>query len=1047
MTANPQKSKTLAILFIEDDLAEAHLVTLLLQEIKKYRFSVTQCQTLAESLKALDQSDYDIILLDLNLPDSTGIGTIKKLVDKKPDLPLVVLTGDESETTQEEIILFGAQEYLAKSDANPQTLLRAISYTLDRAKLLSDLRAEKNRLADFANATADFFWELDPNLAFRWFSPGLYEFFELDSDSLFGTPFEKLNSFKDDAFGWTELLDFLALKEQVKNFEIRLATRKNGMRKWLRINAIPMIEGGRFSGYRGTGTDITPLKETQAALEQSNRWREQIVSASGIGLWDWDLITDTIQWDLRCFNILGYATKLAPTSYVQLKSNLIHPDDQHRFHETILSELLAAGGFKGLEIRIKNSNGGWSWVELQGKNFHYDSTGNPTRIAGTMLNIDDRKRALERTDKLLQASVAIIYTCNPQDLSVINYISPNIKNILGYTASSISDKQGWLETHVRPNHYSARREKIEAWLKSQAIGVLLTEYQIIATNGHFRWIEDQLIALKDETGAIVELIGAMTDSTNKVEMNRRLVDRESLLQSTISSLDDMLLVFDKSGIILDVHLPPLFSGYPFSTVKMVGKSFAEVLPGPWTAAISEAVTTLSESGTVQDFSFHQTSAGKTGWYSARLLPRLGVSDMPTPGFVCLIHDDTDKVESNKRLNESEHLFHAIFQNSTIGIVIFDEKDFRVITANKSFLDTFGYDRESLADLDLDVLFCTTSSHEHWWKIFSNAVGAEPVYKEVTFVHKQGWFIHSEVTGRRVKYNNQDLVMGIVRDITKRRMAEIEREDYRNKLEILNSELEQRVTYELERNQEQERLMMNQSRFIQMGEMLSMIAHQWRQPLNSISLAAINLVIEEELGETDRRQILETGRFIQAQAEKMSVTITDFMEFFRPSRTQDAFSIGDVIFDVKNIIESQLEARDIAFHVDFENLDQKNVLLRGQKNELAHVILNCIGNSRDALEECNAEKKFIRVKVYAVDHHLEIRIKDNGGGISEKHLDRVFDPYFTSKPQGKGTGIGLYMSRTIIERNFSGLITIENEDLGAVVSISIPLSVESAESTQ
>ncbi len=271
----------------------------------------------------------------------------------------------------------------------------------------------------------------------------------------------------------------------------------------------------------------------------------------------------------------------------------------------------------------------------------------------------------------------------------------------------------------------------------------------------------------------------------------------------------------------------------------------------------------------------------------------------------------------------------------------------------------------------------------------------------------------------------------------------QREQYREQLEVLNQELEARVEEELERNRAQEQLMMQQSRFIQMGEMLSMIAHQWRQPLNAVSLAAINLSMARELGELDPDKVGQQADFIQQQVGLMSSTIDDFMDFFRPEYQAETFAIGAVIDSVHEIVGAQLQSRNIDYRVIFAP-GCAEVVLQGQKNELAHVLLNLIVNSRDAFETVQQPQMAITLEVTCDAQQLCLTLADNAGGIPPESLDRLFDPYFTTKPHGKGTGIGLYMSRTIIERNYQGQIDVANRAGGAVFTLRLPRPGREAE---
>jgi signal transduction histidine kinase len=214
----------------------------------------------------------------------------------------------------------------------------------------------------------------------------------------------------------------------------------------------------------------------------------------------------------------------------------------------------------------------------------------------------------------------------------------------------------------------------------------------------------------------------------------------------------------------------------------------------------------------------------------------------------------------------------------------------------------------------------------------------------------------------------------------------------------------------------------------MGEMIGNIAHQWRQPINALGLLLANIKDAYEFGELNREEMsrqMETGnRLIQ----KMSATIDDFRDFFRPNKEKAPFRLAKVVAEVKSILGASL-----AHHGIF--LDEQvsvDVNALGYANECAQVLLNLVNNAKEALVERKVAGGVIRVSVGMEDGMAVVRVADNGGGIPEDVLPKIFDPYFTTKPQG--TGIGLYMSKIIVENNMGGRIEARNVEGGAEFAI-------------
>lgn len=1026
---------SLRILLIEDNLDEATLVELHLRSVPWTDFSVTHVTDLAAAQQVLSAEAFDACLLDLNLPDSQGMGSIRSLKHCAPNLPIVVLTGDESRHTEDEVIRNGGQDYLIKAESTPRSIARAIRYSIQRARLQNDLQEQSHRLRDFALASADCFWELDAELCFRWFAEGLHAVIGTTPDELLGKPFSVLTVHPEQDSTWQTVLAALAEHGIVKNAELHVV-QKNGQSKWIRVNAVPLFVDEQFVGYRGTGSDLTPLKQVEDALEQSIRRQEWMIAASGIGLWDWDLSQDILQWDQQCYRLLGYTTDTFSMSYAIWHNQWIHPEDRQRAHQEIQEQITQQQSFI-IEVRLRNAVGGWTWVEQRGRTIVTDAHSNPQCMVGTLLNIDDRKQTYERIDKLLQASVAVIYTLRPGHLSVMNYVSQNLVNVTGYKAHTANQKLGWLATHLHPDDYAQRETALQNWLAEGAKGVLNLRFRLMAPHGQWRWIEDQLTAIRDPSGVVTELVGAMLDATGKVETSRRLEEREGLLQSTLNSLDDLLLVLDREGHLLDSHAPQRLTSFGFSPELHTGEHFTQALPTILIAPLHNAIQHLQQNLSSCEFQYHLEIDAQQRWFSAKVSARLCNAGHTYDGAVCLIRDDTERVEAERRVRESEELFHSIFEHASYGIATIDLDDGHFTTANPSFMEMLDLSPETVLTTTLDDLLPPDSIELRIANLKSEQKEFYKYKEKISLISRNNTIILAEALIRRVTIANKYYLLAIFRDITQRMHAQEKLEEYRRQLETLNTELEQRVAQEIAKNQEQERLMMNQSRFVQMGEMLSMIAHQWRQPLNAISIAAINLVIAEELGDANSEKSIETGRFIQEQAGKMSETITDFMEFFRPEKAKENFLIQDVISEAQSLIGAQLEAHGIEFLIHWEIPEGSAPTLCGQRNELAHVFLNLIGNARDALQECAQPSKLIQLTIHQDTNNWIIDFKDNAGGIPEHYLDRIFDPYFTTKPNGKGTGIGLYMTRIIIERNYHGKVTVRNDHEGAVFSIKLP----------
>ncbi len=239
-------------------------------------------------------------------------------------------------------------------------------------------------------------------------------------------------------------------------------------------------------------------------------------------------------------------------------------------------------------------------------------------------------------------------------------------------------------------------------------------------------------------------------------------------------------------------------------------------------------------------------------------------------------------------------------------------------------------------------------------------------------------------------------------------------------------LERKVEAEVKKNREKDALMFQQARLAAMGEMINNIAHQWRQPLSMISILTQGVLLKHRLNKLDNTFLIESIDRSQLLIAQMSQTINDFHNFFRPQKEKEEFLVDDAIRHALSLIGDSLEHEGIKLVSDL----QEGPPILNFENEFAHVLINIINNAEDVLiEQPEGKERYIHVQsspLYCEEIPcIRISIQDNASGIDPELIDKIFDPYFTTKEQGKGTGIGLYMSKQIIESNMGGSMRAQN----------------------
>lgn len=271
---------------------------------------------------------------------------------------------------------------------------------------------------------------------------------------------------------------------------------------------------------------------------------------------------------------------------------------------------------------------------------------------------------------------------------------------------------------------------------------------------------------------------------------------------------------------------------------------------------------------------------------------------------------------------------------------------------------------------------------------------------------------------------------------------IDRETRRSEAEqALQRETGERIKT-LERLRRKEQMLIQQSRQAAMGEMIGNIAHQWRQPLNTLGLTVQQLMLFYDLGEFDRKFLAEGVCKSMEIIQHMSQTIDDFRNYFRPNKEKVVFRVLEAVTKTLSLMSASLHSKQIKVVVD----TQAEPTAYGYSNEYAQVLLNILINARDALLERGTSQPQITITIDQEDQHSIVTIVDNAGGILEDILGKVFDPYFTTKGPQTGTGIGLFMSKTIIEKNMGGLLSVRNQAGGAEFRIETMLGDFSSEFT-
>ena len=348
-----------------------------------------------------------------------------------------------------------------------------------------------------------------------------------------------------------------------------------------------------------------------------------------------------------------------------------------------------------------------------------------------------------------------------------------------------------------------------------------------------------------------------------------------------------------------------------------------------------------------------------------------------------------------------------------------DSELRIIYANSTFCDLFyNANPNGLSIED----FIITSNKEQLIDLKQCMCEKKIFQSIVTFKNKSLQDVNLRLTCSSLldEFNKIDEILVIGFDVSL----------LQEKEEILK----ERIEFESKRNWEQNKILIQQSKMASMGEMIGHIGHQWRQPLNSLSVMfqKLNMAYQrDKLSDTLMNNSTKKAMRIITQ---MSKTIDDFRDFFKSDKEWSVNLVSDVIRQALNVIEPTVESKGIKIVLH----TQEDISCHCLKNELSQVILNIIANAMDAIVLSGVEYGEIMIAIDSDDRYVTIIIDDNAGGIPEEIMDRIFEPYFTTKEKSNGTGIGLYMSKTIIEEHLNGKLEVDNALSGASFKIKIPI---------
>ena len=649
-------------------------------------------------------------------------------------------------------------------------------------------------------------------------------------------------------------------------------------------------------------------------------------------------------------------------------------------------------------------------------------------------------KSVEKTNLVLQAIIDCVsdwvWEVDAEGLYI--YCCPKVEKHLGYRPDEMIGK-GFYDFM---NAEAAQLTRIAfKELAKQKLNIINLETGCIAKDGRKILFSITGVPIFDEAGDLMGYRGVGTDLTEHKQMAEKLRISEERYRLIADNAGDIIWTMDIDGRFTYMS-PSVIKMGGYTPEEAMRLSWEEILsPDSFSQALEMMVKNIADiqAGlTIPAYHIELEQRRKDGsmiWTDVNMTFVCG-SNGDFKEIVAVTHDISVQKQREAEIKRQSSLISALLDSAPY-IIFFKDIDGVYLGCNPLFAEFVGKSRD-------EIVGCTD------YDLFDKQVADlfrgydKRVLESGRTRHNEEWVTYPD--GRKIlldtaktPYMEQDGalvgILGISRDITAHKKAEQE-------IQNMNQMLQVRVEEETNRRIRQERLLANNVRRAAMGEMIAAISHQWRQPLSTLAMIVQRAHAVGTMQGLTQEYLDEFNASAMQQILHMSETIEDFRSFYRIDKQQVMFSPVRCILKALRLIEQQFASRGIEIDKQFRNFDSLQSL--GFPNEFMQVILNLLSNGSDAI--LNRKKTEGQPEVGRIVIDISVResdsmiidVKDNGCGIPAEFGARIFDPYFTTKDESDGTGIGLYMSRMIVEDRLDGrLFLIESPD-GAIFRIELPL---------
>jgi PAS domain S-box-containing protein len=861
--------------------------------------------------------------------------------------------------------------------------------------------AIQERLTLVLEGSRDGIWDWDIPNNKLYFSPRWKEMLGYRDDELENT-FEVWDKFvhPDDK---EQAYSDIKMSQEGKTNQYRNVHRlrhKDGHWIWIDDRGQTIFdENNKPIRMIGSHTDITKEKEYENTIVQIKELYENIISS-----------VDNLIFVKN--NNFEYVTcNSAFEKFIgKSKEELIGKNDYDFLDKEVADNFRSHDEKLFIENKAISS---FNWVTYpDGKKAYLLTTISPLRssnknisgLVGNSVDVTQQQKTLQRLKEAQSFAKLGSWEYNIKKDEVI--ATEELYNIYGVTDLNMKLKKYFFYKHVHPDDKKKIKERLRKTLPL-AQGNILHNRIIRKDNGQTRYLEHRW-STRYKDGVAVKFVGTTQDITQHIKMQTALNESEEKFRLLIEQSPFVIEIYDINGLQIEVNkayeklwgFPAQETLHKFNVLKS-----EEVKRTGLIEYINKAYA-----GEYVDVPIYEyDSSGKTEAYKKGRKRSLSTKIFPLKNKnnkinnIVITHEDvTEQEETRKLLEDKSKELETTIQEAPNPIMLHNEAG-EIILVNKVWKELTGYKHSEI------------NSVSRWIDVAYNGEKAaikKHISQLYTLDNKIDEGEHNIITKdkKTLVWQFSSAPLGIIN----------------NKRTVITSAMD--IT-ELKHKDAVIRI---QSRHAAMGEMIGMIAHQWRQPISVIAMAANNMLLDIMLDDFDPNKAEKVSQTILQQTSHLSKTIDDFRNFFKPDKEVSKVKLQNIMEETISIVKESLKNNHIKLTTSYNS----DSLVDAYSRELMQVFVNIINNSKDAILSNKIKEPTIQIKIYDDEKYVNTEICDNAKGIDDNILTKIFEPYFTTKDEKTGTGLGLYMSKMIVEDHLHGMIEVYNDAKGACFRIKL-----------